>query len=94
MAVGVDYSRRLDADQTIRFSLDGSRYSSPTSFITGQTFSTATYVRAAADYTRRLGNRWFAGATVAARKLTERGPDPKADLSGSLFIRYRLGDLQ
>ena len=94
MAVGVDYSRRLDADQTIRFSLDGSRYSSPTSFIIGQTFSTATYVRAAADYTRRLGNRWFAGATVAARKLIERGPDPKADLSGSLFIRYHLGDLQ
>jgi hypothetical protein len=94
MSVGVDYSRRLDADQTIRFSLDGSRYSSPTSFITGQTFSTATYGRAAADYTRRLGDRWFAGATVAARKLTERGPDPRADLSGSLFIRYRLGDLR
>ena len=50
--------------------------------------------RAAADYTRRLGDRWFAGVSVAARKSTEKGPDPKADISGSLFIRYRLGDLQ
>ena len=94
VSVGVDYSRRLDANQTIRFSLDGNRYSSPTSLITSQTFSHATYVRGAADYTRRLGDRWFAGASVAARKITESGPDPKADISGSIFIRYRLGDLQ
>ena len=92
--LGVDYSRRLDAYQTIRFSLDANRYSSPTSFVTGQTFSHATYVRAAADYTRSLGHRLFGGVSVAARKLTERGPDPRADVSGSVFIRYRLGDLQ
>ena len=94
VTVGVDYSRRLDANQTIRFSLDANRYSSPTSFVTSQTFSHATYARAAADYSRRLGDRWFAGVSVAARKLAEKGPDPRADVSGSLFIRYRLGDLQ
>ena len=27
-------------------------------------------------------------------KLTQNGPDPKADLSASLFIRYRFGDVQ
>ena len=94
LTVGVDYSRRLDADQTIRFSLDANRFSSPTSFVVGQTFSHATYVRAAADYSRSLGHRLFGGVSVAARKLIETGPDPKADVSGSVFIRYRLGDLQ
>ena len=34
---------RLDANQTIWFSLDANRYSSPTSFVTSQTFSHATY---------------------------------------------------
>ena len=92
--VGVDYTRRLDADQTIQLSLSGNRYSSPTSVFVGQSFSRATYVRGAADYTRRLSNRWFGGVSVAGRKLAQNGPDPKADVSGSLFIRYRLGDLQ
>jgi len=94
VTVGADYSRRLDADQSIRFSLDARRYSRPTSFVTGQTFAHATYFRAASDYTRRLGDRWFGGATIAARKLVEKGPDPRADISGSLFIRYRLGDVR
>jgi hypothetical protein len=93
VTVGVNYSRQLDADQTIRFSLDANRYSSPTSLITGESFSHATYVRGAADYTRRFGGRWFGGVSVAARKLAQGGPDPKADVSGSIFIRYRLGDL-
>ena len=94
VSIGVDYSRRLDANETVRFSVDANRYSSPRLLITGQTFSHATYVRAAADYTRRLGDRWFGGATLAARKVMQSGPDPKADISGSVFIRYRLGDLQ
>jgi hypothetical protein len=90
----VDYSRRLDVDSTIQFSLSASHYSSPTSIISGQTFSRSTYYRAAGAYTRRISNRWFGGVNLAGRKLTEQGPDPKADLMASLFIRYRLGDVQ
>jgi hypothetical protein len=90
----VDYSRRLDADSTVQFSLSGSHYSSPISVVTGHTFSTATYYRAAGAYTRRISDRWFGGVNLAARKLTENGPDPKADLNASLFIRYRFGDVQ
>lgn len=93
-SIGVVYSRRLDANQTIDFSLAADHYSTPTSFITGSTFSSADYVRAVADYSRRFGGRWFGGVNVAVRKVTEKGPDPKADLSGSLFIRYRFGDVQ
>lgn len=94
VSAGVDYSRRLDADSTIQFSLDANHYSSPISVITGRTFSTATYYRAAGAYTRRIGDRWFGGLNLAVRKLTERGPDPKADVTASAFIRYRFGDVQ
>lgn len=94
VSVGVDYSRRLDAIQTIQFSLAADHYSNPTSFITGRTFSNANYVRAVADYTRKLGDRWFGGVNLAARKVTQGGPDPDPDISASAFVRYRFGDIQ
>jgi len=93
ISANIHYSRRLDANQTLRFSVEGNRYSSSRTLVTVNSFSNATYVRGAADYSRRFGSRWYAGATVAARKLVEPGPDPKMDFSGSLFIRYRLGDI-
>ena len=91
---GVDYSRRLNVDSTIQLSLSANHYSSPTLVVSGVTFSKATYYRAAAAYTRRVSDRWFGGVNLAARKLTETGPDPKADVNASLFIRYRFGDVQ
>jgi hypothetical protein len=92
--VGVDYSHQLNAASTIQFSLAASHYSSPISVISGQTFSRSNYYRAAADYTRKMGSRWFGGVDVSARKLTEAGPDPKADFNASVFVRYRFGDVQ
>jgi len=94
LSAGVDYTQRLDRDQSLSFSLSATRYSSPRSVIIGQTFSDTTYLRASASYSRRFSTRLFGGVDVAARKLTQNGPDPKTDLSASLFIRYRLGDLQ
>lgn len=91
---GVDYSRQLSADSSIAFSLGVDHYSQPISVVSNRTFSSATYFRAAAEYSRRIGNRLFAGADLAGRKVSEAGPDPKADVSASLFIRYRLGDVQ
>ena len=91
---GVDYSHRLDEDSTLQFSLSASHYSSPISIVSGRTFSQATYYRGAAAYTRRISDRWFGGVNLAARKLTQAGTDPKADLNGSVFVRYRFGDLQ
>lgn len=93
-SVGVDYQRQLNANQTIQLSLAADHYSNPTSFVVGQTFSRGTYLRAVADYTRRFGNRLFGGLDLSARKLVESGPDPRTDLSASLFIRYRFGDVQ
>ena len=90
----VSYSRQLDADSTIAFSLGVDHYSRPISVIGGLPFSHATYYRASAEYSRRIGTRLFAGLDLAARKLTQTGPDPKTDFNGSLFIRYRFGDVQ
>ena len=91
---GINYSQRLDANQSIDFSLGATHYSTPRSVVTGLTFSNASYYHVAAAYTRRLGSRIFGGVNLAARKLTQNGPDPKTDLNGSLFIRYRFGDAQ
>lgn len=94
VSAGMDFARQLDADQTIQLSLAVDHYSNPASIVTGHTFSSATYLRGVADYSRRLGNRWFGGLNLAARKVTQNGPDPDADISASLFIRYRFGDVQ
>jgi hypothetical protein len=94
ISAGIDYSRQLDVNSSIQLSVDGSHYSHPISVISGQDFQTSNYFRAAAAYTRHFGHRLFGGVNLAARKLSEHGPDPKGDLSASLFIRYRIGDLQ
>lgn len=95
LGVGVDYSRQLSANgDTIQFSLSANRYSNPVVILAGPALTRATYVRAAADYSRHIGNRLFGGVELAARKLTQSGLDPDPDFSASVFIRYRLGDLQ
>jgi hypothetical protein len=91
---GIDFSRRLGPDSSIDLSLSGSHYSQPTSVFTGRTLSSSDYIRAAASYAHNFGRRWFGGVNLAARKLTQNGPDPKTDFDGSLFIRYRFGNIQ
>ena len=91
---GIDYSRQLDVNSSIQLSVEASHYSQPISVVVGQDFSTSTYYRAAASYARSFGHRLFGGVNLAARKLTENGPDPKADFNASLFIRYRIGDVR
>jgi hypothetical protein len=94
ISAGAEYSRRLDADSTLAFALGIDHYSTPVSVVPGLPFSKATYYRASAEYSRNIGRRLFAGVDLAARKLVRDGPDPKTDVSGSLFIRYRFGDVQ
>ena len=91
---GVDYSRRLDANQTIQLSFGVTHYSTPISVVTGQSFSSSTYFHAGASYSRRIGSRLFGGVNVAARKVTQNGPDRNMDFNLSLFLRYRFGDVQ
>ena len=94
IGAGVDYARQLSADSSLSFSADVDRYSSPVSVVTGHTFSSTTYFHAAAEYSRSIGHRLFGGVNLAARKYAASGPDPKMDLSASLFVRYRIGNVQ
>ena len=94
VSAGIDFSHRLTADSTIDLSVSGSHYSAPIALVTGHAFSSSDYFHAAAAYSHRLGNRWFGGINLAARKVTQNGPDPNMDFDGSIFIRYRFGDLQ
>lgn len=94
ISAGVDYSRQLDANSSLAFSLSVDHYSQPVSVITGQNFSSTNYFHAAAEYSRKIGHRLFGGVNLSARKYAVNGPDPKTDLNASLFIRYRFGDVQ
>jgi hypothetical protein len=91
---GLDFTKQLDANQSVSLSASVTHYSSPMSIITSRIFSASTYYHAGATYSRRLGSRLFGGVNLAARDVTQNGPDPKVDLSASLFIRYRLGNIQ
>lgn len=90
-SAGADYSYRIDQNQSVQFSASVIHYSG------GQILdedADSKYYVASASYSRKLNDRLSGGLNVSGRKLARFGPDPKFDASGSVFIRYRLGDLQ
>jgi hypothetical protein len=50
-------------------------------------------LRLAASYSRRINERLSGGVDLGARKLRREGVDPDTDISGTVFVRYRIGDL-
>lgn len=93
-SASVSYVRKIDENQSLQLSVSGARYSqSVGSFVAPLTIGRSTYLNAAGSYSRKLGGRWYSGLNLSARKLYRDGSDPKADASGSVFLRYRLGDL-
>lgn len=89
-SLGVNWFKRLDETQTVQLSASAARYTDADEL--GGDFASNHY-RIAANYSRRLGQRMSVGADLSGRRLTRNGPDPDVDLSGAVFIRYRLGDL-
>ena len=89
-SIGVNWFKRLDEDQTIQLAASYIHYSSDFEVLENLD---SNYFDLAGSYSRRIGNRLSAGADLTARKLAQDGPDPEMDISGSLFIRYRLGDI-
>ena len=88
---GVDYSRRLDTNQSFQASLSAVRYSSRLS--TGDDLRT-TYLIFLTGYDRKIRQRLAVGVTAGARKLLQAGTDPKTDFTATGYLRYRLGDIQ
>jgi hypothetical protein len=89
--LGVNYSRSLGLGETIRAALTATQDSTVGRVL--NTRFTSTYVSGLVGYDRKVGRRLFAGVSAGARKLYQNGPDPRTDFNGSVYLRYRLGDL-
>lgn len=94
-SVGVDWYKKLDQAQTIQLSASFVRYSADE--IVGNVVEDnvkTRHLRVAGSYARRINDRLSGGADVGVRSLhRELAPDPRTDFTGSVFLRYRLGDL-
>jgi hypothetical protein len=87
---GVDWFKNLDEKQTLQLSASVVHYNSDAQIV--DDFS-SNYFDFVASYSRMINERFSMGADVGARLLRQDGPDPDTDFNGSLFLRYRLGDI-
>lgn len=85
-----EYSRRLSATDQLQASLAFVRTDAPS----GIGFGQQNLYSLAGSYDKKISQRLSAGVTVAARKFTYEGVDPKADLGGTFFIRNRFGSVR
>ncbi|MCY7281126.1 MAG: hypothetical protein LH610_09580 [Sphingomonas bacterium] len=88
---GVNYSRQLDANQSIQASLSAVR--SSTKLSSGDDLRT-TYLTFLTGYDRKISQRFAVGANAGARKLFQAGRDPKTDINATAYLRYRFGDIE
>lgn len=88
----ISYWRRLGPNDTIRASVSASRYSAAAS-IEGADPRT-TYVSGLLGYDHNINARLFGGINGGVRRLFQSGPDPDTDFNVTVYLRYRLGDLQ
>lgn len=93
VAALVNYSLNIGERQTLAISASASRYSTDAPMARDFQAQETTSFAASAVYTRKIAQRLSGGANLSARKIAQLGPNPRADVSGSLFLRYRLGDL-
>jgi hypothetical protein len=90
-SAGVDYSRQIDANQSIQMALSATHNS--TNGSEDDDFR-STYLSFLTSYDRKFRERLAVGVNGGARKYLVPGRDPKADLSAAAYVRYRLGDLK
>lgn len=94
LAATLSYSRSFGRDQAVQLSATAARFSNRVNSLDDQfAIGRSTSLLASAAYSRRLSDRWSAGATVSGRRISQSGAGPRADVSASIFVRYRLGDL-
>ena len=91
-SVGIDWSKDLDATQSIQLSASAVRYVLDDLVNPDEK---STYFRIAASYSRMISQRMSGGVDVGARSLKRTGlnADTDTDITGTVFIRYRIGDL-
>lgn len=89
-SASIEYYRRLSAKEQIQ--LSGTAVKSGAQ--RNSAFNQQSFYTLAASYDRKINNRLSAGANAAVRKLTAAGPDPRTDIGGSIFLRFRFGDIR
>jgi hypothetical protein len=93
-SASANWFKKLDGRQTIQLSAAYLRYSGAGEDLVNQQGLGSSQLRAAASYSRSINERFSLGADTGVRAFRGAGEDPNPDLSGSLFLRYRLGDLR
>jgi hypothetical protein len=93
-SASANWFKKLDEKQTIQLSAGYVKYSGAGEDLVDEQGLGTSQLRAAASYSRSLNDRLSLGADAGVRSFRRVGEDPDPDLSGSLFIRYRLGDVR
>jgi len=88
-SAGIDWYKKLDAVQTIQLSANFSHYEEEVLNIN----RTTNHFRLAANYSRVINDRLSGGVDLGVRSLHRTGIDPDTDITGTVFVRYRIGDL-
>ena len=88
---GLDWVDNLDANQTVQVSGAFQHYGKAQS-----NFGTphGDQYRAGASYSRHFNERFSVGANATASRLANLQARRRMDISGWLFVRYRIGDLR
>jgi hypothetical protein len=92
-SASANWFKKLDARQTVQLSAGYTRLSGTAANPVDQELHSS-QLRAAASYSRLLDDRLSLGAEAGARSFRRPGDDPSPDFSGSIFVRYRLGDVR
>ena len=89
-SLAADYSRQLSARDQVQASVIFVTTGAVPEINTGR----QNLYTLAGSFDRKINTRLSAGVNLTARKYTFAGPDPKADIGGSLFIRNRFGSVR
>nr|WP_314445838.1 hypothetical protein [uncultured Sphingomonas sp.] len=85
-----DYSRRLTARDQVQAAVSLVTNDATEELALGR----QNFYSVSGSFDRRFSPRLSAGVNLVARKFTVSGPNPDADVGGSLFVRTRLGSVR
>lgn len=89
-SAGLDWSRSLNDQSSIRLSAGYTKYHEDTVL---NTTVDSTYWRAAASYDRHINPALSVGVNASVRAYSRPGPNPNQDYGGSVYVRYHIGDV-
>lgn len=88
------YFRRLDAKNTVQAGVSVSQSSGSTRETQLLVAPKTSFYSANVSYNRKISPRLSTGVEAGARKFTQRGTNVPIATNATVFLRYRLGDLQ